>query len=1253
MKTTVMTANTARPESSPNVSLEAFLLMTELILDKWKNCSTETKRILIKDLLDNFEKTSINMNFGWQNSVEKSEHELIKNLVRLLKSYRRETFLDYFNYIIDNEAEYKKLREEIKLIKPKTIELKNKLEEYYNTSPEMIFEEAQAAKNEHDRIKNEAINSIKIKMNYINRKPSEQNKSYREYWLEKKLIPNYRKNSNFDSFIKIIFMGFENQEIFNTSRKISNYIKSKNNPVNIHNYPYLFRLIELYLQIAESDNDCKFAAKQHRDFNSNLSILTNRYNAYDIFIQFARDISEAIFYSTFFPDDSVDSPAKRKFLQKVQYAVNPTFGHPSDSRITLRLREIYGDVKPSDDLTNLSIDEKINLLKDIDIVSMSKVLVSCLGKNVTEREIRNLLKGVYNDTEMDQLVLEAKASIGDVESQLEILKSRKFISTGKNIFYMNNDKYRDVASEYYLQSKGNHKIQEKYLDSFIQSEKWPIHLENKELEHLPKKYMKTLFALAVKLRKMEEITILENSFRNDNYDLAEDQEILRAIRNADNEFILHFFERNPTANVNALFIAAKIQKLNKGTNQYLERLENIYSSEPTSDLAEKILSIAENYQQRDDAFLKNACASGSSSICQKAAIEIAFRRFSSGDHETARKYVEKYAQWNLESAHLMYQIEPENIQWLESMSFHFSEHEMQRIKERFKSAGLMPATQLDDPHYHLGLINKKESKLKERVKRNRYSITEDWVCRKKAFAQLQGFQTECAFHFQEPTNSSYKSLTGSENGLESSFSAFNLRQAELFLANSKEELVREPYDWQLAALSSWVEHGRQGIVEAVTGSGKSHVGTLAISEALSDSFAVLVIVPTRALGDQWMTQSLDNFRNRGILNRLGNTTSRDAKAPYSQGARPGYVTVAVISAELENDVKNWVSNMIPGTRIMLVADEVHHLGGGSYQNLLMPIFERRMGLTATLLRDEYEGSRSKNYFSGDPIYRYDFSRAISEKVIVPFTLITLGVKNPNQYNNAYRVVEAKLRRSRESLQHQLQPYSSTRIRVSELEEYAKQIINNPKSQEDEIQIATSFLKAQLEFDDMQEKYGVMNADGAIIVASPLIAKIGRTAIFADFRDTTQNVIAALNTRRIDCEFIQGDTTYSEREDILKRLSEGDLHAVVSPRVLDEGIDIKNLTIGFFAGRIRNRRVLTQRLGRILRTHPEKTMAVAIVMYIVGADDDPTNYGNKRLENSKFDFIGKNAHGEIKNFIVGQDDEAFAKFIDSLELSSPD
>ena len=146
------------------------------------------------------------------------------------------------------------------------------------------------------------------------------------------------------------------------------------------------------------------------------------------------------------------------------------------------------------------------------------------------------------------------------------------------------------------------------------------------------------------------------------------------------------------------------------------------------------------------------------------------------------------------------------------------------------------------------------------------------------------------------------------------------------------------YAWQLEALSSWLRCGRSGIIEAVTGSGKTNVAIAAIKDARRRDLFVLVVVPSRVLMEQWTKRLLeslpdsrigrlgDNFSDRADDCDILVTTrhSASAKKPLPPDGKSGFI----------------------------VADECHGFGGGVLRKSLLHEYEERLGLTATLERSD-------------------------------------------------------------------------------------------------------------------------------------------------------------------------------------------------------------------------------------------------------------------------------------------------------------
>ena len=134
-----------------------------------------------------------------------------------------------------------------------------------------------------------------------------------------------------------------------------------------------------------------------------------------------------------------------------------------------------------------------------------------------------------------------------------------------------------------------------------------------------------------------------------------------------------------------------------------------------------------------------------------------------------------------------------------------------------------------------------------------------------------------------------------------------------------------PDRWQLDALISWLACGRRGVVEAVTGSGKTDVAIAAAADALRRGRFVLVVVPSRVLMEQWhgrLTSALPGAR----IGRLGDS-GKDV---------PTDCDVLVATRHSAAAYKPKPPGSSGG---LLIADECHGLGGGILRRALLPQYE--------------------------------------------------------------------------------------------------------------------------------------------------------------------------------------------------------------------------------------------------------------------------------------------------------------------------
>jgi superfamily II DNA or RNA helicase len=63
--------------------------------------------------------------------------------------------------------------------------------------------------------------------------------------------------------------------------------------------------------------------------------------------------------------------------------------------------------------------------------------------------------------------------------------------------------------------------------------------------------------------------------------------------------------------------------------------------------------------------------------------------------------------------------------------------------------------------------------------------------------------------------------------------------------------------------------------------------------------------------------------------------------------------------------------------------------------------------------------------------------------------------------------------------------------------------------------------------------------------------------------------------------------------------------VTAPQVLDEGVDVPAADLAVILASSRSRRQMIQRMGRVLRRKPERTLARFVIVHVEGTVEDPS------------------------------------------------
>jgi len=399
------------------------------------------------------------------------------------------------------------------------------------------------------------------------------------------------------------------------------------------------------------------------------------------------------------------------------------------------------------------------------------------------------------------------------------------------------------------------------------------------------------------------------------------------------------------------------------------------------------------------------------------------------------------------------------------------------------------------------------------------------------------------------------------------------------------------YAWQNEAIAAWVEEGGRGIVEAVTGTGKTMVGIEAIRRAFVDGGRAHVIVPTIELQNQWVAVIRERLP-RVRIGRRGNSSQADF-------ARKD-VIVSVV-----NSARRFDPGRLPEGSL-LVADEVHRYGSPENSKALHAAFSRRLGLTATLEReDDGVDDHIAPYF-GSVVFEIGYRRAIDDGVVAPFRLALIGVDfaSPGE-KAAYEKFERETSDARKELilRHGVPPEPFGEfMRAVALMADGKAAPDGSYPTNDGTGAARRFLKA---FTGKRELLAnTASKLDALERLAPIVRKAGGTIVFTETIAGAEAAAERLQEADVNATAIHSEHGSDERRDALDDFRDGTVTAICAPRILDEGIDVPDADLGIILAASRQRRQMIQRMGRVLRRKADAREARFAVVYVRGTAEDP-------------------------------------------------
>lgn len=349
--------------------------------------------------------------------------------------------------------------------------------------------------------------------------------------------------------------------------------------------------------------------------------------------------------------------------------------------------------------------------------------------------------------------------------------------------------------------------------------------------------------------------------------------------------------------------------------------------------------------------------------------------------------------------------------------------------------------------------------------------------------------------------------------------------------------------WQLAALEAW-KPSRRGIIEVVTGGGKTRFALEVIRDTWRSSadVRVMVVVPSVALQDQWVVE---------IETQLGvvaGTLRRDVSA----GRR---IVVLVI-----NTARTLVSEIDDPEMWLQIVDECHRIGSPENRLALMRTSWGTLGLSATPDR-QYDDYLDQYVVPalGPIILRYGYAAAIRDGVITQFELcnVEVWVTEPETQQLARlagRIARAMSRWGPED--------DRTRAALLARARYVQGIKSRVPS------------AVQL------------------VLEEPTTP----TIVFHESTAGADLIASSLTERGVAVGVYHSKVSVAARRRDLRLFSIGALDILICCRALDEGLNVPRAARAIIAASTASTRQRIQRLGRIVRPHGSKSTPSVVTLW---------------------------------------------------------
>jgi superfamily II DNA or RNA helicase len=381
-------------------------------------------------------------------------------------------------------------------------------------------------------------------------------------------------------------------------------------------------------------------------------------------------------------------------------------------------------------------------------------------------------------------------------------------------------------------------------------------------------------------------------------------------------------------------------------------------------------------------------------------------------------------------------------------------------------------------------------------------------------------------------------------------------------------IARRPRPYQAEACEAWRKARGRGVVVLPTGAGKTHVAVLA---ALDKKRSTLVIAPTLDLVRQWYDVLRTSFgADVGVVGGGEHSVKPLTVITYDSA----YLHMESIGAKFG----------------LVVFDECHHLPSEAYTLAArLCLAPYRLGLTATPERADGREAVLEELV-GPIVYRKDILE-LSGNYLAEYdterVTVSLSPEERAEYAAERAVYTDFLK--------------SSGIRMSSPTGWGEFILRSATSVDGRRAMQAYRRQRELAF-----------AAPAKLEYLELLLHEHRGDRMIVF--TEDNATAYAVSRRFLVPAITHQTKVTERSELLARFGDGRYGAIVTSKVLNEGVDVPDANVAVVLSGSGSVREHVQRLGRILRPKEGKR---AVLYELVSGDTSEAYTSERRRDHDAY------------------------------------